>query len=100
MSATVAPRAASSRTVARPTPPLAPVTTTILPARAIGPSFRSEHLAALPLAGHLMPLGRVDEDVWSHREMVGQPPVDVLGEVLCPVGADVVAEGDPRGDDQ
>jgi len=38
--------------------------------------------------------------VGDDRKPVGQPPVDVVGDVLGPVGADVVAEPHPRGDDE
>ena len=35
-----------------------------------------------------------------HRQPVGEPLVDLVGYVLGPVGADLVAERHPGGDDE
>src|SRR6266487_3283178 len=44
-------------------------------------------------------LGRVDEDMRQDGHPVAEPLVDVPGDVLGPVGTDVVAEGHPGSDD-
>jgi hypothetical protein len=36
----------------------------------------------------------------DQRQPIGEPPVDVVGDVLGPVGADLVAERDPGGHDE
>jgi hypothetical protein len=35
-----------------------------------------------------------------HRELLREPPVDVVGEILGPVRGDRVVQRHPRGDDE
>src|SRR5215475_341128 len=45
----------------------------------------------------LADLGRVDKHVGLQRKPLRQPAVDLVGEVLRLVGAQLVVEGDPGG---
>ena len=45
-------------------------------------------------------LGGIEEHVRDKRKPVGEPPVDAVGDILGPVGADLVAERHPGGDDE
>ena len=61
-------------------------------------SVRETPCLAAPAAGGS--LRRVDEDVRDDGKPLGEPPVDVVGEILRLVGADVIAQGHPGGDDE
>ena len=45
-------------------------------------------------------LSWVNKDVRDQREPADKPPVDLVGDVLGPVGADLVVERHPGGDDE
>jgi len=53
-----------------------------------------------PQARSRRDLGGIEKDVRDERKPVAQAPVDVVGDVLGPVGADLVAERHPRGHDE
>ncbi len=45
-------------------------------------------------------LGGIEEQVRHRRKPVGEPPVHAVGDILGPVGADLVAERHPGDNDE